>query len=156
MTKRTSRRTFEGIAAMLAAFVIIVVATYPNAASADEKALSGTHSASEIKGSCDKAGGVYFEGKGNGYSCVAAGGSVSCSAGGKCTGDCKTCGDVIVKNGKSSVTGVLSGSTLKQSSSASTKPTAEPVKNADPVGVRKQGDMSKSDMGNSEDRHNKK
>jgi hypothetical protein len=58
-----------------------------------------------------------------------------------------------VKNGKGSVVGVLSGATLKSSSA---KPTAEPVKNKDSVGIKKPGDFNKSYTGSSEDHHNKK
>jgi hypothetical protein len=50
--------------------------------------LGGNHSKEEIKGTCKKFGGTFFEDiTGGNYSCVKnGGGSVSCEKGGKCWG----------------------------------------------------------------------
>jgi len=53
--------------------------------------ISGTHSASEIKGACDKAGGTFTQDSG-GYGCTtnctaSYGCTVGCTNKGKCTGD---------------------------------------------------------------------
>ena len=150
MSKRASRMTFRGASLALAVLAATVMVGHSGAALAGTKQVAGTHSASEIKGSCDKAGGVYFSGS-EGYSCVAAGGEVDCNKNGKCTGDCKTCGPAVAKGGTGSVNGILSGTTLKASTGTSTKATAQPVRVRQPV-----GDTNKVGMGDSGDHHNKK
>ena len=127
---------------------------------AGKVSLSGI-SQTSLMASCGKAGGQFLSSD-DGFSCTTGKGSVSCTTSGKCTGECKTCGNAVTKSGKGSALGVLSGSTLKTSGSASSKPLPEPVKNTNAAGIKntggdfKKSDMSKANMGNSGDHHNKR
>jgi len=77
--------------------LIIALATFglvAGLASAGHVSIKGTHSANEIRGTCNSAGGTFSEGGGI-YGCQKACGGEVCSVtcvGGKCTGSCPNCG----------------------------------------------------------------
>jgi hypothetical protein len=116
----------------LVIFAIVAIVSHSGTAMAGTKAVGGTHSESEIKGACDRAGGVFFS-TSEGYSCEAAGGSVECGKSGKCVGTCDSCAPDVVKGDDGSVVGVLSGTKMKEQGNASPKATGEPAKTAEPI-----------------------
>jgi hypothetical protein len=73
---------------------LVALAFLAHVASAGTVSIRGTHSANEIRGTCDRVGGVFVEGGGK-YSCTNACGGEVCTVeckGGKCTGTCPKCG----------------------------------------------------------------
>jgi hypothetical protein len=63
-------------------------------ASAGRVRISGTHSADEIKGTCDSVGGI-FNSSGDHYNCTNPCGDSVCTVAcvnGTCTGSCPSCG----------------------------------------------------------------
>lgn len=72
--------------------VIATLGLLENGASAKTITLKGTYSAGQIDMACINASGTVTAGTGSGgYGCKGPGGSVSCTAGGKCTGTCSKC-----------------------------------------------------------------
>ena len=70
----------------LASVTLMTVTTLSTPATAAHT-LSGTWSKTSIKQHCDAAGGTFNDnGKGQGYGCSTAGGTVSCKKNGKCQG----------------------------------------------------------------------
>jgi hypothetical protein len=84
----------------------ILVSIVSNGAFARTVNISGNHSASEIKATCDKSGGQYL---GNGvnfaYGCIGAGdgGYVTCTGSGKCTGQVPRRGSIGAIGGSGGV-----------------------------------------------------
>jgi hypothetical protein len=73
---------------------VVALAFLADPASAGTVSISGSHSANEIRGTCDSVGGVFMEGGGK-YSCTNACGGELCTVeckSGKCTGTCPKCG----------------------------------------------------------------
>jgi len=73
---------------------IVALAFLAQVADAGKVSIKGTHSANEIRGTCDRVDGVFTEGGGT-YGCSKLCGGQVCSVtcvGGKCTGDCPSCG----------------------------------------------------------------
>jgi len=74
---------------------LITFGLFVSVASAGQVSISGTHSESEIKATCDREGGT-FESGGGTYGCSKGCGEiVACRVdcvGGKCTGTCPKCG----------------------------------------------------------------
>ena len=68
--------------------------------------ISGTHNVSDIEMHCIDNGGTFFNGPHGGYGCAGSGGgTVTCTAKGKCTG---TVSKVVGKGGKGTgITGVI-------------------------------------------------
>lgn len=58
--------------------------------------ISGTHTADEIRTTCDKNGGSFSMDEGTGaYECDGPKGTVFCDKGGSCEGRCSRCGGVV-------------------------------------------------------------
>lgn len=131
--------TFRAISRGFATAIVLVAMTlsgfFIDTASATV-ILSGTHSRSSLKSSCDAAGGVYGSGSA-GYACTTKNGSVACNNSGKCYGNCGNCGPNPDAAGRT-VEGVLrvpvGGVAVV---STPTKPTAGPVRVNQPVTVGK-------------------
>jgi hypothetical protein len=74
---------------------LVTVGFLSGAAWAGKVSIKGTHTANEIRATCDRVDGAFTEGGGTyGCSTICAGGtvcSVTCT-GGKCTGECPSCG----------------------------------------------------------------
>jgi hypothetical protein len=76
---------------------LIIYGVLVGAAWAAKVSIGGTHSQSEIQGTCGAVGGDFFVDPGGTYGCskVCAGGSactVTCTSSGNCTGECPRCG----------------------------------------------------------------
>jgi hypothetical protein len=116
------------------ALILIAVTTlgfFTDRALADSVIVSGTHSASDIKGKC---GGGTFSADGEGYGCVTKKGSVSCNWDGKCIGECNSCGKgAAIAHKGDPILGVLSGTTLKAGTNTPAKTTATPIRVKTPV-----------------------
>ena len=100
-------------------FVIAVGMSAFIAASAVAKTikLGGTHTSDEIKTTCKKNGGAFYDGAGSShsnYGCVGRKGTVECDKNGNCTGTCDKCGGKSASSGKGGVGGVLTGSPKTQ------------------------------------------
>ena len=84
------------LAATLAYAGVLLLA---DASSAATRKLSGTHSEGDIQAACGAAGGSFYGtstgGNGKYYGCVGSGGTVTCTKGGTCYGDCKNCKSVV-------------------------------------------------------------
>lgn len=129
------------------AIVILVAATcvpFTGGALAGKVQVSGTHNEADIKSHCDAAKGVYFTNDSGTYGCDAPGGAIKCTSG-KCEGTCQSCGAAIA-HGKGGVLGVLSGTTLKAATNATTKKTTKPVTVKRPVEQRNSGATSNTDV----------
>jgi len=86
--------------------IILIIALFiygvlVGAAWAAKVSIGGTHSQSEIQGTCGAVGGDFVTDSGGGYGCshVCAGGAgacvVTCTSGGNCTGECPRCGQRV-------------------------------------------------------------
>jgi hypothetical protein len=88
-------------AAMMAGLALALA----NGAAAATKNLNGTYSRTDLRASCDTAGGTYVENGGGStgtqptYACVTGKGIVNCQDNGKCSGTCAKCADVLPKKG---------------------------------------------------------
>jgi hypothetical protein len=90
MTILSTSKKFTLLTAMLAVSMVLLGALM-RPASAGMVDLSGTHSATDIKGHCDAAGGEFHVDPG-GYACNNGGNIVTCTDNGKCVGVCPNCG----------------------------------------------------------------
>jgi hypothetical protein len=82
-----------GRLAVLAVLAVVGTMLLADAGSAAIRHLSGTHTAGQIKASCDASpGGIYNNGP-YGASCISDKGLVTCDPKGKCTGSCAKCAD---------------------------------------------------------------
>jgi hypothetical protein len=121
-----------------------------------DKALAGkvdlpTQSQTGLLAACGKAGGN-FNSDDSGFGCDGPGGSVHCTTGGKCTGECDTCGKpTVAHKGGTTTVGVLSGNTLKAGPNTPTKTTVKPIHVKQPV-----AENNSSTMNNSEHQGKKK
>ena len=117
----------RGFAMAIALVALATPSFFPNAAWADKVDLPSM-SQSSLMASCHNAGGA-FESNDSGFSCKTGVGSVSCSTGGKCTGECATCGPAIRPKG--GISGVLSGTAQK--AGANTPPVHGPGSSHNPI-----------------------
>jgi hypothetical protein len=68
--------------------------------------IGGTHSAGEIRQTCESNGGTYYSGgPDNSYGCQTGKGSVTCESSGKCKGNCPSCG--AAQRGSGGIKGIL-------------------------------------------------
>jgi hypothetical protein len=94
---------------------------------ADQISISGTHSAAEIKATCDKVGGQFSDIGGGGYGCRTDKGSVRCSNG-SCVGECSNCKAFQPnRNGAPNLNSVI-GNPARQTVTAQTLPASTQVK----------------------------
>jgi hypothetical protein len=63
-----------------------LLASLSTGALARDVKISGTHGVGDIEVHCGNANGTFFNTPGGGYGCVGSGGTVTCTAKGKCTG----------------------------------------------------------------------
>jgi hypothetical protein len=82
----------HALIAILTALGFLALDVSSNAVFALGHVFLGGHSEKEIKKTCDKVGGSYFQGSGA-YGCWGPGGDVNCSSKTKnCVGTCEKCG----------------------------------------------------------------
>lgn len=117
--------------AISSGLLLSLILCAPQAYARDVK-ISGTHNVSDIEIHCIDNGGTFFNGPHGGYGCAGSGGgTVTCTAKGKCTG---TVSKISGNGGKGTgITGVIRALNTSKSAATSSKVKVDAAKTSTPM-----------------------